>query len=171
MIAKVTLTLNQSSTQTQTFIFEDRTTCIIGRASDCHPQIPDDPTHNRISRYHCLLDINPPYIRIRDFGSLNGTYINGTLIGKRPPGTTPEAAKGMSFPEHDLSDGDEIELGQTNTTFRITIDTPPDNTQPLSIFAGSEKPTYAIASSNCSVKLHKKTKMRSQFRAIIFWNV
>ena len=34
-------------------------------------------------RRHCLLDINPPDIRVRDFGSLNGTYVNGTMIGQR----------------------------------------------------------------------------------------
>jgi eukaryotic-like serine/threonine-protein kinase len=139
MLAKITLSVTQGFGQNQTFTFEDRTTCIIGRASDCHPQIPNDEDHNRISRYHCLLDINPPYIRIRDFGSRNGTYINGTLIGKHPHGTTPEQAKGMIFPEHDLNDGDEIQLSKTDITFRVTIETPPENTQPISIFAGGEK--------------------------------
>jgi pSer/pThr/pTyr-binding forkhead associated (FHA) protein len=139
MLAKITLSITQGLNQVQTFVFEDRTTCIIGRASDCYPQIPDDAEHKRVSRYHCLLDINPPHIRIRDFGSLNGTYINGTLIGKRPPGTTPEQAKGMSFPEHDLNDGDEIELGQTETVFRINIETPPDHTQAISSFINGEK--------------------------------
>ncbi|KYC36281.1 hypothetical protein WA1_52005 [Scytonema hofmannii PCC 7110] len=37
------------------------------------------------SRYHCLLDINPPDIRVRDFGSRNGTYVNGKKIGQRQP--------------------------------------------------------------------------------------
>jgi pSer/pThr/pTyr-binding forkhead associated (FHA) protein len=37
----------------------------------------------RISRYHCLLDINSPDIRVRDLGSLNGTIVNGKKIGQR----------------------------------------------------------------------------------------
>jgi eukaryotic-like serine/threonine-protein kinase len=137
MPAKITLTITQGNLKGQDFIFEERTTCIIGRASDCHPQLPDDEAHRRVSRYHCLLDINPPYIRIRDFGSLNGTYINSTLIGKRPPDTTPEYAKGMSFPEHDLNHCDEIQLG--DTIFSVVIEAPIENTQPISIFAGGEK--------------------------------
>jgi pSer/pThr/pTyr-binding forkhead associated (FHA) protein len=139
MLAKITLSITQGPNQGQTFTFDDRTTCIIGRAKDCHPKVPDDAEHNRISRYHCLLDINPPHIRIRDFGSRNGTYINGTLIGKRHPDMTPEEGREMSFPEHDLNDGDEIQLSTTDITFRVTIDTPPENTQPISIFAGGEK--------------------------------
>jgi pSer/pThr/pTyr-binding forkhead associated (FHA) protein len=49
-----------------------------------------------ISRYHCLLDINPPDIRIRDFDSLNGTYVNGECIGRRSVNQTPEK-KGQNF--------------------------------------------------------------------------
>jgi eukaryotic-like serine/threonine-protein kinase len=137
MTAKITLTITQGTAKGQRFIFDDRTTCIMGRATDCHPQLPDDKDHNTVSRYHCLLDINPPQIRIRDFGSRNGTYINGTLIGKRPSGTTPEQAKGMSFPEHDIRNGDEIQLG--NTVFQVTIEAPIERTEPTSKFADSEK--------------------------------
>ena len=137
MIAKITLTITQGTAKGQHFLFDDRTTCIMGRAADCHPQLPDDPAHNTISRYHCLLDINPPQIRIRDFGSLNGTYINSTLIGKRHPETTPEQAKDMNFPEHDLKHGDQIQLG--DTIFQITIETPIEATQPITKFTGGEK--------------------------------
>jgi eukaryotic-like serine/threonine-protein kinase len=141
MTAKITLTITQGTTKGQEFIFDDRTTCIMGRATDCHPKLPDDKDHNTVSRYHCLLDINPPQIRIRDFGSRNGTYINGTLIGKRHPETTPEQAKNLIFPEHDLHNGDEIKLG--NTLFQVTIETPIETpieaTQPITKFADREK--------------------------------
>jgi hypothetical protein len=54
-------------------------------------------------------------MRIRDFGSLNGTFVNGQKIGQRKKHEQP----GGSFPEHDLKDGDEIRLGKI--TLRVGI--------------------------------------------------
>jgi hypothetical protein len=109
------------------FTFEERTTCILGRADDCEPRIPDDEAHHTVSRHHCLLDINPPDVRIRDFGSRNGTYVNGKKIGQREPGQTPEEALTGHYPEHDLSDDDEIRLGPV--TIRIGVQQARDSSQ------------------------------------------
>jgi len=122
MPAKVTLEVIQGKLQGQEFVFDEPTTCIIGRSEDCQPRIPNDEEHKQISRHHCLLDINPPDIRIRDFGSLNGTYVNGQMIGKREQGLTPEQAAQMQFPERDLKHGDEIRL--LKTTFRVVVFVP-----------------------------------------------
>ncbi len=89
---------------------------------DCHPKLPEDENHRTISRYHCLLDINPPAIRVRDFGSLNGTYINGKKIRQRQKNQTPEEAAKIPYPEYDLQNGDEIKFGET--VLQITIKTP-----------------------------------------------
>jgi serine/threonine-protein kinase len=113
MPARVTLTVIQGKLTGKTFVFEERTSCIIGRAEDCDPRIPEDEHHRTISRHHCLLDINPPDIRVRDFGSRNGTYVNNAKIGQRAKDQTPEKAAQGSFPEHDLKEGDEIKLGET----------------------------------------------------------
>ena len=83
MPTKVILTITEGLSKGQEFEFFTRTTCIIGRADECQIQIPDTKEYSTISRYHCLLDINPPDIRVRDFGSRNGTYINGDKIGQR----------------------------------------------------------------------------------------
>ncbi|MEV4998555.1 protein kinase domain-containing protein [Streptomyces niveus] len=91
----------------------------LGRADDCSPRLPDDTYHRTVSRHHCLLDINPPGIRIRDFGSRNGTYVNGLKIGQREDGQTAEDSATLSFPERDLADGDEIRIG--STVFRVDI--------------------------------------------------
>jgi len=104
------------------YVFTDRDTCIIGRAADCRPSLPDDAQHRTISRHHCLLEINPPDIRVRDFGSLNGTFVNGAKIGQRQSGQTPEEGQKMVFPERDLKNGDEIQLG--STIFRVNIFVP-----------------------------------------------
>ncbi|PHM11660.1 protein kinase domain-containing protein [Nostoc sp. 'Peltigera malacea cyanobiont' DB3992] len=120
MPAKIILTVIQGQLLGQQYIFDCRTSCIIGRSPDCNPQLPDDENHRGISRYHCLLDINPPDIRVRDFGSKNGTYINGKNIGQRQRNQTAEEAVKFNFPEYDLRTGDEINLG--HTIFKVSIE-------------------------------------------------
>ncbi|MEA5620114.1 protein kinase [Cronbergia sp. UHCC 0137] len=120
MPAKITLTIIQGRLSGKQYIFDSRTTCIIGRKEDCYPRLPNDLEHDTISRYHCLLDINPPDIRVRDFGSLNGTYINGGKIGQRESHQTPEQADRSHCLEYDLQHGDEIKLG--DTVFKVAIE-------------------------------------------------
>ena len=116
----ITLTITQGKSQGKQFTFEDRTICIIGRARNCNIQLPSDRHHATVSRYHCLLDINPPDIRIRDFGSRNGTNVNGKCIGKREKHHTSSEGAKLNLTEYDLHDGDEIKLG--NTLFKVSID-------------------------------------------------
>ncbi|HEY2252207.1 MAG TPA: protein kinase [Planctomycetaceae bacterium] len=118
MPSRITLTITEGKLKGQEFVFGERTTCIVGRARDCVLKLPSNDEHRVISRHHCLLDINPPDIRVRDFGSLNGTYVNGRKIGQRE-GQAPQLAASRSFPEHDLKDGDEVTLGRT--VFRIGV--------------------------------------------------
>ncbi|MGD1716101.1 protein kinase domain-containing protein [Dapis sp. BLCC M172] len=124
MSAQVKLTIIQGSMIGKEFIFEERTICIIGRHKDCHPRLPNDEKHRTISRYHCILDINPPDARVRDFGSRNGTYVNGQKIGQRQPHHTPEAGAKIQFPEYDLKSGDKIKLSQT--IFQVSIEAETD---------------------------------------------
>lgn len=83
---------------------------IFGRMKDCHCSMPEDI---QVSRHHFLLELNPPDARIRDFGSLNGTWVNGKKIGARDKGETPEQGQKRRYPEVDLKHGDEIQVGQT----------------------------------------------------------
>ncbi|MDP8934765.1 MAG: serine/threonine-protein kinase [Cyanobacteriota bacterium] len=124
MSSKVTLTITSGNLKGREFTFDTRTTCIIGRAKDCYPKIPDDEKHRTISRYHCLLDINPPDIRVRDFGSKNGTFVNGKKIGQREAHHTPEEAAQIQFPEYDLQGGDEFTL--SHTSFRVGVALDPE---------------------------------------------
>jgi pSer/pThr/pTyr-binding forkhead associated (FHA) protein len=110
-LATVRLSVLAGPSAGSEFSFEDRTTCVVGRASDCSPRLPQDDM--QVSRHHCLFDINPPDIRVRDFGSLNGTFVNGEEIGRRKPDETPEEAALTAFPERDLAHGDEVRMGKT----------------------------------------------------------
>lgn len=120
MSAKVTLTVTEGKLKGEQFSFDSRDTCIVGRHPDCKIQIPNDQYHSTISRYHCLLDINPPAIRVRDFGSLHGTYVNRKCIGKRGKDQTASQGKQLELSQYDLSDGDVIKL--SNTSFQVKIE-------------------------------------------------
>jgi serine/threonine-protein kinase len=124
MPAKVILTITCGPLAGQAFTFEEHTTRLLGRGGDCNPRLPDDQDHRLISRHHCLLEINPPAIRVRDFGSRNGTFVNGTKIGQRRPNQQPEEVDHSSFLEVDLQDGDTLALARNHTVFRLQIVSP-----------------------------------------------
>ena len=99
------------------FSFEQPDTLIFGRAPDCHVPLPT--RDDTVSRYHFLLEVNPPDARLRDLGSLNGTYVNGTRYGGSRDG--PRQRKPGEEHEALLGDGDVIRVGAT--TFRVHVDT------------------------------------------------
>jgi len=65
----------------------------IGRAPDCKISFDDDAG---ISRYHAQLTVESNAVRLRDLGSSNGTFVNGSQIGS----------------EVTLANGDRITLGE-----------------------------------------------------------
>lgn len=100
-----------------------------------------------VSRRHCLLDIAPPTVRVRDLGSLNGTFVNGRIIGQRKEGTPPGEAASDDLEGVELHDGDRLVVGDSE--FRIDIRNsapecerdscaePRDEVRPVSAGAGS----------------------------------
>lgn len=71
---------------------------IIGRGPDCDLQLQDD----QCSRHHAAILCDEYTVRVRDLGSLNGTFVNGTLIQS----TTI------------LNEFDKIRVGQTAMTIQ-----------------------------------------------------
>ena len=120
---RVSLSVVAGPSRGTRYQFEERTTALVGRAEDCDPRI-EEPGKRVVSRHHCLFDINPPDVRVRDFGSLNGTHVNGEKIGSRDPDETPEQGAARVFPERDLVDGDRIKLGDTVLEVAITVPSP-----------------------------------------------
>ncbi|OWK40824.1 serine/threonine kinase [Fimbriiglobus ruber] len=107
----------------QEVIYTGPAVLLFGRADGCDPKIPQDKQYQVISRRHSIVEVNPPDVRIRDLGSRNGTYVNGHLIGKRPDGTAP--APGYESPEHDLSDGATVHLGDPGpVAFTVGVSAP-----------------------------------------------
>jgi pSer/pThr/pTyr-binding forkhead associated (FHA) protein len=120
MAAIVRVTVTEGVPQKKEFVFDNRTLCTVGRSADCLLQVPNDLAHLDVSRRHCVLDINPPEVRVRDLGSRNGTYVNGHMIGRRAPCVPPEDANALDLPETLVYQGDEIRLG--STVLRVEID-------------------------------------------------
>ena len=116
---KVSLTATKGPLQGRKFEFENAGEYLIGRATECHIPIPQHLENLDISRHHCLLDIDPPVIRIRDLGSRNGTYINGCKIGQRRSDQAPEDADLAACAYCRVVQDDEIRVGHTE--FRVSI--------------------------------------------------
>jgi serine/threonine-protein kinase len=87
--------------------FDKKETLILGRQNDCNIVFPEIT----VSRYHCLLDIAPPSVIVRDFGSLNGTYLNEEKIGQRNAALSIEEARKQKYNEFPMKTGDRLRLG------------------------------------------------------------
>ena len=113
--ATITLEIVEGPLTGKTFTYDGPSSLIIGRSRDCAIRLPSDDEHKTISRHHCLLDLAPPEIRLRDFGSLNGTWVNGVKLGQRESSkATPVASAEIS-----LNHGDQVKLGAT--VFKVAI--------------------------------------------------
>jgi pSer/pThr/pTyr-binding forkhead associated (FHA) protein len=116
----VTLLATRGPLAGRKFVFQEAMNCLIGRSRDCAIVLPLEREHLDVSRRHCLLEIVPPSVRIRDLGSLNGTSINGKKIGQRGASQLPAPVDGSLSRPVVLIDGDEIQLGE-HTAFRVCV--------------------------------------------------
>ena len=101
---RVTLRVIAGPHAGRTFTFDQHETFLIGRSETAHFCLPED---RYFSRNHCILEIAPPQIFLRDLGSTNGTYVNGQRV---------ESIY--------LKSGDHIQGGETVLGVEVTIDQP-----------------------------------------------
>lgn len=147
---KVRVECVQSGGKGKVFEFEEHNTLLLGRDADCRLQFPSDPG---LSRHHFILEVNPPSVRLRDFGSLNGTYVNGKRVGGRKPFETPEQGALQRFPEVDLRDGDEILAGKTMLRVIVeqgTLDFPDAPAISKCAQCGQEEPGGTVMAGNAA---------------------
>ena len=134
MTTQITLDLAQGYAETVEFVFHEPARCVVGRAPDCDIHLPVEAGHGDVSRHHCVFEIDPPRIRVRDLGSLNGTYVNGTRIGHGSD-TPPHDSYGLpTFEEFELWDGDEVRVGKT--TIHVGIGVPEEEKEGFLFPAG-----------------------------------
>lgn len=99
---RVTLRVIAGPQTGRVFTFEQHETFTIGRSEQAQFCLPED---RFFSRNHCILEIAPPQIFLRDLGSTNGTYVNGIRV---------ESAY--------LKNGDRIQGGETVLEVEVTAD-------------------------------------------------
>ncbi|MEZ0227849.1 MAG: protein kinase [Planctomycetota bacterium] len=75
--AELVLTFLSGTLSGQTFEFLGPRKVVIGRAGGCDIGVFD----NRVSRRHCSIDFEGGRAQVKDLGSANGTYVNGTQTG------------------------------------------------------------------------------------------
>jgi eukaryotic-like serine/threonine-protein kinase len=130
MDSTVTLTIVNGPLQGQSYPFSTRTICWVGRQDNCTIRFPDVPEYDKISRLHCLIDIDPPKISIRDFNSTQGTFVDMRLIGRRASGQVASTSidPNLKPTEENLHSGNIISLGDIHIKVSISGDQPDYNT-------------------------------------------
>jgi pSer/pThr/pTyr-binding forkhead associated (FHA) protein len=114
---QVILEVVEGCLQGNQYYFDNPMRILIGRAYGCDIQLPDDNEDGEVSRYHCLLDVDPPAIHVRDLGSQLGTFVNGEPIGPSSLASPAEALSADALSTDaingEMSDGDELRVGGT----------------------------------------------------------
>jgi eukaryotic-like serine/threonine-protein kinase len=113
---KIVLTSRDAEHHTKEIVFEDHARVMIGRAKDCEVCLPADEMHCDVSRHHCLIEIDPPMVRVADLGSRNGTFVNGALLDQSSPTALVDMASLMT---QEVKNGDEIRVGSTRFYVRV----------------------------------------------------
>src|SRR5581483_5780967 len=80
------------------FRFDRHDTFVVGRSPTAHFSLPQKDRY--FSRFHFLVEVNPPLCRLVDLNSHNGTMVNGVRVERA-----------------ELKHGDEISAG--TTSFRV----------------------------------------------------
>ncbi len=73
----------------------------IGRAEDCHLR----PGSQEVSRHHAVILVEEGFVAVRDFGSRNGTFVNGDQV------------RG----ERELKSGDRLRIGPLEFGVQLTV--------------------------------------------------
>lgn len=122
MSTSITITGISGPCLGQKFVFEAPKRCMIGRSENCQLRISGNCVSMTVSRRHCMIEIDSLTVRIRDLGSLNGTFVNGVRIGKRNRGAPPPEAGPAENKGIELHDGDRVLVGPCE--FQVEIRMP-----------------------------------------------
>jgi pSer/pThr/pTyr-binding forkhead associated (FHA) protein len=107
---QVVLEIVEGNLQGNQYYFDYPMRVLVGKAYGCDIQVPDDGANADVARYHCILDVDPPLIHVRDLGSPVGTILNGAPIGPPSLGSPAEALSDETT-DGEMMDGDELRVG------------------------------------------------------------
>jgi len=141
MAAYISLAAKNGSMEGKEFVFIERQVCVVGRSHDCDLRFPAGWEFRSVSRHHCLLDIDPPSIRVRDLASSNGTFVNGVRLGSQEAGRIGCGVLGQAAAERELKDGDE--LGVADLVFAVHVNAPREDHKPSETHDGEKRVSIA----------------------------
>ena len=107
MVAMMILRALTGNLRGQEFKFRAPACCMLGRSLNCQLRLPHDV---RVSRQHCLVELDGAGAWVQDLGSLNGTHLNGVKIGQRQNKRESDATLAVP-PRQRLRDGDGLQVG------------------------------------------------------------
>jgi hypothetical protein len=102
----LTLKVTEGPKQGQSFVFAGAQIFLLGRSKKAHLSVND----NYLSRFHFMIEVNPPVCRLTDMQSRNGTWVNGQRVQTI-----------------ELHDGDTIKVG--HTVLRVQASSPASEEQ------------------------------------------
>ena len=82
MAAVIRLTVLTGSDKGRRICMRELNACLVGRAEACQVRFEQRRGSCHLSRRHCQLFFDPPLLRVRDLSSVNGTYLNGKMLGE-----------------------------------------------------------------------------------------
>jgi pSer/pThr/pTyr-binding forkhead associated (FHA) protein len=91
-----------------------RTQITLGRSEECTFQLRGAVEDLLVSRRHCLINVHPDWIEIRDLESRNGTYVNG-----QRPGFPRSKRDGSTAFKRRLKNADVIRIGTSVLLVRL----------------------------------------------------
>ena len=119
---KVVLEVVEGPHLGQRFDFRNHDNFIVGRSAQAHFRLP--MADKTFSRFHFMVEVNPPNCRLIDMASRNGTFLNGKPVGVAM-----------------LADGDEIRGGETR--FRVGIEG--EDSEEIGMLSGQWRPISHLA--------------------------
>ena len=118
------------------YYFDNPMRVLIGRAYGCDIQLPDDDTESPVSRYQCILDVDPPFVHVRDLDVLHGTLLNGSPVGPPSLSSQAEQHESQSPSDGEMTDGDELRIGDTLLRVHVSNHHHDPESSPASIYFG-----------------------------------
>jgi eukaryotic-like serine/threonine-protein kinase len=138
MNTHVTLTILHGRLAGKQYVFHRPGNFLAGRADDCAIRLPDDLEYRKVSRHHCLLEVDPPSLRVRDLHSRAGTFLNGLRLVPKTRGE-PCGSIDESFTPYDLYHGDTLRLGDVGLCVTVSGDSRSRELDRSSVRAGSRR--------------------------------
>jgi pSer/pThr/pTyr-binding forkhead associated (FHA) protein len=110
MSATIRLTVLTGPHKGNRYCLRGANTVLIGRSAECEVCLCGTERDKMISRRHCQVAVDAPMLRVRDLGSMNGTYINGRLVGAEENAINIKDDEPLGF----ARDGDIMTIGGTS---------------------------------------------------------